>query len=188
MRVQRLLEGVDKLNRPKREHFYEEIPGWFDFQYIYSRAVEETTGGIFLEVGTAFGRSTAYMAVEIANSGKQITLHTIDVVDKGIMPKLRERFVGNHVEFHAESSLDFHRRGLVYDFIFFDGLHDYATVKYELENYYRYLKPGCVMGGHDFLNHGSEGERMAVLEFFHARPELEFNLHYISWWTRKPTA
>jgi hypothetical protein len=55
------------------EHFYNSIEGWFQFHNIYNRAVDEATNDShFVEVGAWKGKSSAYLAVIIANSGKQI--------------------------------------------------------------------------------------------------------------------
>ena len=57
------------------DHFYQNIHGWFDFQTLYTKMVEEhSTNSHFVEVGAFYGKSAAYMAVEIANSGKKKTL------------------------------------------------------------------------------------------------------------------
>lgn len=60
---------------------WDQIPGWFDFDDIYDQAVEEasaTKPSFFVEIGVAFGRSTAYMARKILDSKKPITLFAID--------------------------------------------------------------------------------------------------------------
>ena len=55
------------------DHFYQNIHGFFDFQNVYTRMVNEYGDGAhFVEVGAFYGRSTAYMAVELINSKKAI--------------------------------------------------------------------------------------------------------------------
>ena len=63
------------------KHFYESIPGWFDFADLYADQVKRVAhaGAIFVETGVYLGRSTAFMAVEIANSGKQIQFDAYDI-------------------------------------------------------------------------------------------------------------
>ena len=62
------------------EHFYQKIPGFFDFQQLYTRAVNEAPEKAhFIEVGVSHGQSAAYLAVEIANSNKEITLDLVDL-------------------------------------------------------------------------------------------------------------
>jgi hypothetical protein len=66
----------------KLPHRYAQIPGWFDFQDVYLRAIERTPhGGRVCEVGTFFGRSLSFLATEIINSGKFIELHSVDRTD-----------------------------------------------------------------------------------------------------------
>lgn len=61
------------------EHFYESIRGYFDFQDVYSNAVNDAPHDAkFVEVGSWRGRSAAYLAVEIINSGKNISLTCVD--------------------------------------------------------------------------------------------------------------
>ena len=63
-------------------HYYENIPGWFDFDDLYRRAVKTCTRNVgastFVEVGTFLGRSLAYLGVEIVNSKKPIKLVSVD--------------------------------------------------------------------------------------------------------------
>jgi len=60
-------------------HIYNDIKGWFDFQDIYTEMVNKYDNALFVELGGAWGKSSSYMAVEIANSKKNIKF---DVVDK----------------------------------------------------------------------------------------------------------
>ena len=68
------------------KHFYKEIipayPNeklWFTYEKIYNMVVENAKDGDkFVEIGAWLGRSTAYLMVEIINSGKDIQLDVID--------------------------------------------------------------------------------------------------------------
>jgi len=62
------------------EHFYNTIgEDWFTYQELYSNMVEYfPDNSLFIEVGSWKGRSTSYMAVEIANSEKNIKFDCID--------------------------------------------------------------------------------------------------------------
>jgi hypothetical protein len=40
------------------------------------------------------------------------------------------------------------------DFVYLDGAHDHATVKRELFAYWPLVRPGGVLAGHDYCNHG----------------------------------
>jgi hypothetical protein len=62
------------------EHFFRDLPGWFDFPDLYADAVARARRGAhFVETGVYMGKSAAFMAVEAANSGKGITFDAIDV-------------------------------------------------------------------------------------------------------------
>jgi hypothetical protein len=62
------------------EHFFHAIPGWFDFANIYTDRVNSASDGAhFVELGAWKGKSAAYMAVEIANSGKKIQFDCVDI-------------------------------------------------------------------------------------------------------------
>jgi predicted O-methyltransferase YrrM len=74
------------------KHFYTEIPGWFDFADLYREVVKRARDGArFVEVGTYLGKSAAFMAVEIANSGKRIEFDACDTF-QGVP---RKNFIDN---------------------------------------------------------------------------------------------
>ncbi len=50
------------------------------------------------------------------------------------------------------------------DFVYIDGLHTYEQVYWEIKNYYKKLKKGGVMCGHDF-NADLSGVAKAVIQF-----------------------
>lgn len=54
------------------------------------------------------------------------------------------------------------------DFLYIDGCHTYEGVKTDLELYFKKVKKGGIVGGHDFyLNSESwSGVKKAILEFF----------------------
>ena len=70
------------------------------------------------------------------------------------------------------------------DFIYIDGNHEYTYVKNDLELYYKKVKRGGVMGGHDF-NSKNIGVCKAVLEFSE-KNSLKLNAKNIDWWFVKP--
>lgn len=58
-----------------------DIPGWYDWQDIYQRAVADAPRdrpSIMVEVGVAFGRSLAHLARLAIDSGKPITVYGVD--------------------------------------------------------------------------------------------------------------
>lgn len=72
------------------------------------------------------------------------------------------------------------------DYVYVDGNHEYQYVKKDIEEYYRLLKPGGIIAGHDFS--GSwPGVVEAVTEF--AKEEnVEFHLEDFGtdWFIKKP--
>ena len=53
-------------------HFYTSVDGWFNFKDIYDVVITEARdGAAFAEVGSGYGRSAAYMAVEIAEQRQE---------------------------------------------------------------------------------------------------------------------
>lgn len=63
-------------------HIYEQPQfgeNWFTYPNLYSRFVKELADGSkIVEVGSWKGKSVAYLAVEIINSGKGIKVDAID--------------------------------------------------------------------------------------------------------------
>lgn len=150
------------------DHFYQTIPGWFDYADLYADIVERVPdGGRVVEVGVWQGQSTAYLAVEIANSGKAIRLDVVDhfagspeIDAAGIaIPDQRERFDTNtapvaHMirDVHAMKSWEAARLypdGSL-DFVFIDAAHDSPSVLRDLEAWWPKVKDGGILAGHDF--------------------------------------
>jgi len=66
---------------PDKVHYYKEIEGWFNYQDLYTLVVESASDNElshFVEVGCWKGKSTSYLATEIANSNKNIILDVVD--------------------------------------------------------------------------------------------------------------
>ena len=154
------------------EHFFHSIQGWFAFEQLYREVVASAPQkALFVEVGSWHGRSAAYMAVEIANSGKDIEFCCIDPwLDGG--PDL----VGTEFESKEENALwkSFLANtrpvaGIIkpmrmtslqaadlfadesIDFLMLDGDHNYPMVKDEIIAYLPKMKPGGIISGDDFM-------------------------------------
>jgi hypothetical protein len=67
---------------------WEDLKGWFAFRDTYDLAVSEARDGdVFVEIGVAFGRSFAYLARRVIDSGKKVTVYGVDpLVDDWWMP------------------------------------------------------------------------------------------------------
>jgi hypothetical protein len=164
------------------QHFYQNIDGWFTFPELYKKAVETfNSGSHFVEIGSWLGRSAAFLAVEILNSGKQIKFDCIDTWagsdehrynDVVVNNVLFERFLNNirpakevitpirkpsleAVELYDDNSLDF---------VFIDASHDYENVLKDVKAWYPKVKSGGLFAGHDYVS-GWDGVIQAVDEF-----------------------
>ena len=68
------------------------------------------------------------------------------------------------------------------DFVYIDGLHTYSMVKTEIKLYSKKLKPGGIIGGHNFEAY-YPGIAKAVIEFIEASGlQLHAAVGYSDWW------
>jgi len=129
-------------------HFYERIQGWFDFQDIYWEQVNNAKDGdIFVEVGSYKGRSAAFMAVEILNSGKKIDFYCVDIwEDESIYQEFLKNIepVKDLIKIQRCKSTDFKIEA---DFVFIDAAHDFKNVNKDIKHWEPLAK---VIGGHDY--------------------------------------
>jgi predicted O-methyltransferase YrrM len=154
------------------EHFDEGIQGWnTGIPPLYKQIVELSKDGAhFVEVGAWKGKSAAYMAVEIVNSGKNIKFDCVDTWEGDLNEQshladehfqthtLFEHFTQNmkpveHVytavrlpsleaaKLYADQSLDF---------VFIDAAHDYVNVLADIAAWLPKVKKGGILAGHDF--------------------------------------
>lgn len=165
-------------------HFYRHIQGWASFLELYEEQVElaPKTGALFVEIGAWKGRSTAFMATQIANSKKNIRFFTVDHflgsaehIKRGepevVEGTLYETFLRNiapvrkFVDILCESSIQAAQRfpDKSIDFLLLDGSHDYESVLADLRAWWPKMKPGVIMAGDDYRK---PGVRQAVTEFF----------------------
>lgn len=163
------------------EHFYQSIDGWMGYEDTYREAVRITPdGGTIVEVGSFLGRSAAFMAVEIVNSGKNIRFVCIDPFDghlgggyfdarcalETFVRNMEEGGVGGLVEVRkslsVESSELFQDRSV--DFVFIDAAHDYTNAHADIRAWLPKVKPGGVIAGHDYGRKEWPMVRVAVQE------------------------
>ena len=176
------------------EHFYKKIQGWFCYQDVYTKIVNELPNNAHIvEIGAWKGSSTAYLAVEIINSGKNIVL---DVVDdwkgggdaaalyyndaeyskcKGDIFELFKRNVKPVIDrinivrcLSTEAVLKYDDKSL--DFVYIDANHAYEYVKQDIELWLPKIKCGGTLAGHDY--NVWEGVNKAVHEKFQDKFEL----------------
>jgi len=158
------------------QHFYQNIHGWASgITEIYKQMVDNAAPGQFyhfVEVGTWKGTSAAFMAVEIANSGKDIQFDCVDtfegspnepshLVDPSVINKtLYEEFIDNMkpvegfyrpVKMTSIEAADCYDDQTL-DFVFIDAMHDYESVRSDIIAWFPKVKVGGIISGHDF-NH-----------------------------------
>lgn len=164
----------------KHFHHLTEGENWFTYPSLYTQIVQAAPSKAhFVEVGVWKGRSAAFLAVEIINSGKTITLDLVDTWDgstehqplqedvfevfkkniEPVMPYVNIRRMDSlsAASTYAEKSLDF---------VFIDAAHDYENVKADILAWMPKVKPGGYLAGHDYPTW--EGVTRAVNEIIGA--------------------
>ena len=150
------------------EHIYQQNnfgEDWFTYPNLYSDIVKKfPSGSKFVEVGCWKGKSSSYMAVEIANSQKNIEftcvdtwlgdIHTIDLITNSIYKifienmKPVENFYKHLRTTSIEASTLFEDKSL--DFVFIDASHTYIDVKNDILAWKPKIKKGGILAGHDY--------------------------------------
>ena len=187
-------------------HFYQGIQGWFDWENIYKAVVELApmdTPSTFVELGAWKGRSSAFLATEIVNSNKPITLYIVDAWDgrghtnpdgtpeyndwqADIQAGLFNTFTINMIPVKdhynaiqsdiAAAAEQFENESL--DFVWLDTSMDYDLVKAELRAWIPKVRTGGYIGGHDFFSSPNGVGRLVVEEFGNYRTNGQ------SWYAR----
>jgi predicted O-methyltransferase YrrM len=139
---------------------------WFTYPNLYKSMVQKVGGvGKFVEVGSWKGKSSAFMAVEIANSNKNIEFYCVDTWEGSSEHKLLDnidllyhQFILNMkpLEKHykairmnsIEAAKGFENDSL--DFVFIDASHEYKDVKKDIQAWLPKVKKGGVLAGHDY--------------------------------------
>lgn len=172
---------------------------WFTYPNLYSRFVREIPDeGCIVEVGCWKGKSTAYLAVEVINSGKNIKVHAVDTW----LGSINEVYHMQDVHVKSDTLYDLFLNNIkpcgdvvtpirktsvqassLYqdsslDVVFIDASHDYDSVKQDIIHWLPKVKPGGYLAGHDYL---WEGVGRAVNELISPVESTE-----LCWVYRKP--
>jgi cephalosporin hydroxylase len=166
------------------DHFFPNVEGYFTFPHLYSWMVKYYQNGAhFVEIGSWYGKSSVFMAVEIANSGKNIKFDCVDTwlgsaehanhenVRKGLVYDIFLRNIEpvKHIinpirmtsleaaNLYADNSLDF---------VFIDADHSYEGVISDIKAWFPKVKVGGHIAGHDYNEIDWPGVVKAVDEFF----------------------
>lgn len=170
--------------KPKYEHIYhlEQFgESWFFNESLYSYMVETcNNNSVFVEVGSWKGKSSAYMAVEIANSEKNILFYCVDTwtgskehqSPEYNLEELFNVFSTNMQQlqyfysplrmYSCEASKLFKDESI--DFIYIDASHEYEDVKDDINHWLPKLKTGGIIAGDDYGNPDFPGVHRAVFE------------------------
>lgn len=163
------------------EHYYKNVIGFFNFEDLYSEMVKKfNSGSHFVELGSFFGCSAVYMAVEIINSGKNIKFDSIDKWDFDWKIGDENKKVNVHQEYlkniepvkHIINPIKGFSKDVVstyddssIDFLFIDADHEYEGVMFDIVNWFPKVKKGGIISGHDY-NDYHIGVPKAVDEYF----------------------
>ena len=156
------------------EHYWQDPmfeEGYFTYPNLYRWAVNRfNSGSHFVEIGCWKGRSAAFMAVEIHNSGKSIRFDCVDTWNGSVTEEqhqndlsvksgtLYEKFISNtervkHIVTPVRGdsvSVASQYADDLLDFVFIDGDHRYECVKSDIEAWLPKMKSGSVLAGHDY--------------------------------------
>jgi predicted O-methyltransferase YrrM len=155
------------------------IHGWFDFDNFYHDMVHkfaiENRKYNFVEIGCWKGMSSAFMAVEIANSFKNIDFYCVDtwkgskehidinsphfeaqcLEENGIYDIFIENMqsVIDYIKPIRLKSIDAAQQfeDGFFDFVFIDGSHEYEDIRDDINAWYPKVKSGGLLAGHDYI-------------------------------------
>jgi hypothetical protein len=150
----------------KIEHYWQDPmfeEGYFTYPNLYRFIVNHfPSNSHFVEVGAWKGRSAAFMAVEINNSGKNIRFDCIDPWEENqdgqYVGNIYEKFMENtkrvsHLirPFRTTSvnAASTYEDDSV-DFVFIDGHHGYDSVVADINAWIPKIKSGGMLSGHDY--------------------------------------
>ncbi len=187
-------------------HFYKGIDGWFDFEDLYLDWVNAAPAHlvtIIVEVGTWRGRSLAFLAVQAMHSGKQFSIHGVDLFERvgeydlqipepaPAREALLAEFASHGVDPlpHLTAAVSWEAAGLfgpVVDRCMIDAAHDLDSVRRDLESWWPTIRPGGTMAGHDYSAQHPPVVQ-AVREFCAARG-LVHRVQGYCWVIDKPAA
>lgn len=151
------------------DHFYMhcDSPKWFTSPGLYSQFVQQCPdGGTIVEVGCWKGMSSAYLTVEVINSGKQIKVYCVDTwlgndeigVDADMAKgTVYQKFLANMRPVEGrytplkmtsiQGSKLFEDNSI--DIVFIDASHHYVDVRDDIIHWLPKVKLGGILSGHD---------------------------------------
>ena len=161
--------------------------GMFDFGAFYSRMADSLPINCRIaEVGIGDGVSAIYLAEALLNQGKNaFELVLVDNLDYGgykqmqtILNHINRAKINDFVTFLPLDSLNAsceYPNGH-FDFVFVDASHRYESTKADILLWYRKMKEGCLLAGHDYNSgHGAEVKKAVdeIIPGMYTRPQFE---------------
>jgi len=174
-------------------HFYEDVHGWFGFKKQYEDVAENIrSGDTIVELGSFYGRSAAFLAVELENRNKNCRLVCIDTFcgsemapqtmpdqklyadmrkrQKSWLPNFEENMRRGGVfdlietiqEDSASAARHFKDRSVQY--VMVDAAHDYKSVCNDMRAWLPKLKDGGILMGDDYSEKDWPGVVIAARE------------------------
>jgi hypothetical protein len=156
------------------EHIYHEHQfgeHWFTSPGFYKFIVNKfSSNSHFVEVGSWKGKSSAFMAVEIINSGKNIKFDCIDLWGGNNVDgsqnnpndnSLYDLFLNNMKpleDYYKPFRISSYEGAKLYkdnslDFVFIDANHSYEPLKQDIQVWLPKIKKGGIISGHDYIPH-----------------------------------
>lgn len=157
---------------PEGPFTHKSIPGWFNFEDIYTEMVQTHKTGVFVEVGAWLGRSTAYMGQLLRDNPECMAdFYAVDTWKGSIGDNAFAEVLAEHggdvydvfaqnmekcgvAEFviplrmaSVEAAKNFGDLSL--DFVFIDAAHDYDSVSADIRAWLPKVKVGGMIAGHD---------------------------------------
>lgn len=174
------------------------IPGWFDFEPIYDEAIKLAKHGeTLVEIGSWFGKSTAYLARACLAERPARSLHVLAIdtwrgTQDGAHPTLAPiveanggdilpAWRANMIAAGVADAVTAWRSGSLeaakefrqvpepprFPFVFLDDDHSLDHVRQEIRMWLPYVREGGMLAGHDYDRAGTV--RRAVIERFGSR-------------------
>jgi hypothetical protein len=165
-------------------------------KFVKQNCKKEDLVGVEIGVSTGFNAKTILMNLPIKklylvdpyepyveDGGKFIFTHNFSVTNEmkaqKMLSKFKEKIV--FVKRKSKDAVRYIPNDL--DFVYIDGNHAYKFVKQDITFYYKKLRKGGVIGGHDF--YGSFlGVCKAAMEFANMN-NLKLHTDNIDWWLVK---
>lgn len=175
-------------------HYYETVEGFFrpDDVAFYKKIINYFAGPAhFVEIGSYKGRSSSFMAVEIANLGKDIQFDCVDTWEGSEEHQAGQEFEDQDVVdnrmynvfldnmspvqgYYTPVRMTSLEAAATYadaslDFVFIDAAHDYDSVRADILAWDPKVKEGGIISGHDYPH---PPLKQAVNEIFGELPSI----------------